>query len=777
MERQPREPLSPALAIVVIILSFVPVVLADSYDLRDDGYVSSVKFQLGGTCWTHGTMASIESNLLVTGNWAGAGEIGEPDLAEYHLDWWNGFNDHNNDDLDPPGGSGLEVHQGGDYLVSAAYLSRGEGAVRDIDGQSYKPTPSRYDESYHYYYVRDIEWYTVGADLGNIDIVKDKVRQYGAVATAMCYAGEFISNYIHYQPVSSEFPPNHAVTIVGWDDDLVTQATEGNGAWLIKNSWGNWGHSGYFWISYYDKHCGQHPEMGAVSFQDVEPLRYSHIYYHDYHGWRETMGDCTEAFNSFTAGGNERLEAVSFYTVADNVVYTVKVYDRFENGELIDELSSKSGTIEYTGFHTVDLDSPVRLATGDDFYIYLELSEGGHAYDCTSLIPVLLGAPEEEPVPAETEAFSQSDLDRLGKGATTYPGSVVESESSPGQSYYRDGGVWLDIYDANDTANFCIKGLAAEPVTYYVDGVNGDDDNDGISPGTAFASIQRGIDMAGEMDTVLVEPFQYTEQINFLGKGITVKSNNGAALLDGDDDFAVSFYNGEGADSILKNFVVKNSYIGIFITGSSPTIRNVTVVDNKYGIEAYSGAEPSISNCIIWNNTNGDLFQCQAQYSCIERSGDGGGNISEEPLFVDPDNDDYHLKSEGWRWDVAAGGWTWDDVTSRCIDAGNPGSGFGDEPVTLDVDPLNHSGQNLRINMGGYGGTAEASMPPYEWALPGDITNDGMCDIGDLIAFSGLWLETGVERYSDLDRNGMIDLADFAWLADGWMKQTSWAQP
>ena len=778
MKGKLRIPSSLIIGIAVFFLSFIPVAEADFFDLRYEGYVSSVKSQRGGTCWTHGTMASIESNLLVTGIWSGSGEEGEPDLAEYHLDWWNGFNKHNNDDLDPPEGNGLVVHQGGDYLVSAAYLSRGEGAVRDVDGQSYVTPPSRYDEKYHYYYTRDIEWYTAGTDLNRIDIIKDTIRQHGAVATALCSSSQFLSNFIHYQPASSEYPPNHSVTIVGWDDEIVTHATEGNGAWLCKNSWSsNWGLNGYFWISYYDKHCGQNPEMGAVSFQNVEPLRYSNIYYHDYHGWRETMADCTEAFNAFTSIGNERLEAVSFYTASDNVTYTVKVYGRFENGHLFDELSSKTGTIGYTGFHTIDLDKMVRLTNGDSFYIYLKLSEGGHAYDCTSLIPVLLGMPEGEPVPEKTEAFSQFDFDRLGKGPTTYPGSVVDSTSRPGQSFYWDEGVWKDIYGFNDTANFCIKGLTVTLVTYYVDEVNGDDTNDGLSEGTAFATIQHGIDMANEMDTVLVQPYRYTERIDFLGKGITVKGNNGAPLIDGDNDLGVSFYNGEGVDSVLKNFIIKNSFIGIFISASSPSIINVTVVDNKYGIHAYSGSDPAIFNCILWNNINRDMFQCHAQYSCIERGDDGIGNISEEPLFANPGNDDYHLKSAGWRWDASGNAWSWNNVTSRCIDSGNPGSAFGDEVVTFEFDPYNRNGQNLRINMGSYGGTATASMAPHGWALLGDINNDGICDTGDLVCFSRIWLEMGTDRYADFDRSGMIDLADFALLTNDWSNKTSWAQP
>jgi C1A family cysteine protease len=467
------------------------------YDLRKSGGITPIKAQQGGTCWAHGTMAAIESNVLVAGNWKKIGDGSAfPCFSEYHLDWWNGFNRHKNNDLqdatkDP---TGLTVHNGGDYRVSAAYISRGDGVVLTSLAEQigknawFDKTPDHANPTYKRYYVRDIEWFTIGDKLENIDVIKRRIMKEGAIGTAYCAGPRFTGkDFVIYQPLDNPAKPNHAVAIVGWDDDKIGTDPDKKapkaGAWLIKNSWGTSrmgkdkkptpvGIDGFYWISYYDRVCCRDPEMGAVSFRNVEPMKYSHVYYHDYHGWRATIKDLSKACNVFKAIDDHQLGAVSFYTAADNVKYTATIYRKFENGKPQGELATKSGEISVTGFHTIDLDKVVSVKRGESFVVCLEFSKGGQAIDRTSEIEVLLDQPDPKKEPEKKPDVKEQPKKKKGPSGPRGPngGPIVISKANPEESYYFNGVIWRDLYEYrfdnpnwamfDRSANFCMKALA-----------------------------------------------------------------------------------------------------------------------------------------------------------------------------------------------------------------------------------------------------------------------------------------------------------------------------
>jgi len=422
----------------------VPPAAFDLRDVAGKNLVSAVKSQSGGTCWTHATAAALESNLMVSGEWENQQEPGEANLAEYHLDWWNGFNLHFNADAAPEK-NGLTVHEGGDFLVATAYLARG-GAVRDIDGQSFSSAPADSAAGYHHYYPRHAEWLASEDRPDAHKRIKEALVSHGVVGTALSWASKFFNqtNATFYQPVANTDEANHAVAIAGWDDTKKTQAAK-PGAWLIKNSWGKeWGKQGYFWISYEDRVAGRHPDMGAVAFRDVERLAYDRIYFHDYHGWRDTKKGVLHAVNSFTAKGPSRrnpmglsaqeyLKAVSFYTTEHDSDYMVRIYKVFDGAVLGNEVAWVGGKEANKGFHTVDLPWEVALEPGQQFHVSVELGKGGHAFDRTSDVPVLLCGPKVK--------------------------TVVKSKASAGESRYLKAGKWVDLTRDDATANFAIKAL------------------------------------------------------------------------------------------------------------------------------------------------------------------------------------------------------------------------------------------------------------------------------------------------------------------------------
>ncbi len=270
-----------------------------------------------------------------------------------------------------------------------------------------------------------------------------------------------------------------------------------------------------------------------------------------------------------------------------------------------------------------------------------------------------------------------------------------------------------------------------------------------------FDTIQEAINIAKDGYTILVRPGVYGK-INFKGKAITVTGTEGAAVIEAPplvDWDAVTFHTGEGRGSVLKNFIIRNSGRAITINSGSPKIHNITIVDNYYGIAAYDDSNPDISNCIFWHNKEGDLFGCKCRYSCIESRIGGEGNIYVNPLFVDAANGDYHLKSEGWRWNTNSESWTWDDMTSLCIDAGDPCSPLGDELMSVPRDPDNIYGVNRHIDMGVYGGTCQASMLPCDWTPPEEDTTPPAPDPAQ-------WAPNGAPRevYDPMTRIHLIEM-------------------
>ncbi len=166
---------------------------------------------------------------------------------------------------------------------------------------------------------------------------------------------------------------------------------------------------------------------------------------------------------------------------------------------------------------------------------------------------------------------------------------------------------------------------------------------------------------------------------------------------------------------------------------------------------------PELTRCIVRDGPGPFTVpprppQTLVTYSNVEGGYPGEGNIDVDPLFVDPghwdmkgtpqnvDDDtwvtgDYHLKSQAGHWDRAAESWVFDEVTSPCIDAGDPNAPLGDEPFP----------NGGYVNMGAYGGTAEASRsyfgePVCETRIAGDINGDCRVDDLDMDILMSHWL-------------------------------------
>lgn len=253
-------------------------------------------------------------------------------------------------------------------------------------------------------------------------------------------------------------------------------------------------------------------------------------------------------------------------------------------------------------------------------------------------------------------------------------------------------------------------------------------------------------------------------------RNCTIENNDQGAMCDCDGSIAdcvigpssvVGLVNCDGA---ITNCVITSNSVGL--QDCNGQIGNCTVVYNQG--DGLQGCHVEIKNCIVAFNGGYGLSDCRGtpnynnvwDNACGNYAGGtlpGIGDIHVDPLFVAAD--DYHLESIAGHWNTKLQQWIIDDVTSPCIDAGDPNSDWAGE--------LWPHGQ--RINMGAYGGTAQASMSLSDAGNVADLDSDDAVDYNDLMLFSEQWANGQVLLSQDLNRNGAVDFIDFVIFADNWL--------
>ena len=360
--------------------------LPSRFDLREKGLVTSVKDQGAfGTCWTFAASGALETSLIKN----------EPfiDLSEMHLAYFSFYGDNTPESPEKVTGKFIA---GGHISYAAATYARWFGPVKE-SVLPYTSTKEDIDpglQDCQEYFVTDMSIlnpYTLKETCPEDMIrfsdaeIKQMIHDGNSVAVNICAANTYNDKtFAQYDPSNGQ--TNHGVLIVGWDDDFSADnfltTPPGDGAWIVKNSWGtNWGDNGYFYLSYYDTSIAD-----ACCLKAEKAGRYHTNYQHD-----ELF--CTAAIspdrtsrnagymaNIFTADKEDYISGAGFYTTDNNAEYEITVYTNLK--DLKDPTSgtpnrATCGTEKYAGYHTVSLDDPVRVNAGDTFAVVAGLKNPG----------------------------------------------------------------------------------------------------------------------------------------------------------------------------------------------------------------------------------------------------------------------------------------------------------------------------------------------------------------------------------------------------------------
>lgn len=330
------------------------------YDLRSSGYVTPIRNQGSlPSCWTFSTYGSLES--------VEKKKDGQTyDFSEINMVTHN---------------EAVAANEGGNNIIASAYLVAWKGPVFESDDPY--PNPADLDNITvtdgipARYHVQDIIYLPSRSSSTDNQEIKNAIIQYGAVSSSYYHDDSY---YIDKGQASyycdRATKGNHAITIIGWDDNFAQsnflKQPPGPGAFLCKNSWGDdWGDNGYYYISYYDANLGT--DSNAV-FNGLESKdNYNNMYSNTDKPQDKYYYNAQNAGNKYIAKGDEVVSAVGFYTFAQDVSYEVYI-DKL-NGSTVNKPFNmvSSGSLSQGGYHTIKLDNKVKVSNGEQFMIWIKL--------------------------------------------------------------------------------------------------------------------------------------------------------------------------------------------------------------------------------------------------------------------------------------------------------------------------------------------------------------------------------------------------------------------
>ena len=279
--------------------------LPSYYSLIDLNQVTTVKDQqTSGNCWAFTAIATLESCILkASGDNLNLSEEHMKNIIEFYSDY----------------GWAMDTNGGGyDEMPIGYYVSWLGPVYEDEDLTDDMSTLSPLLNSIMH--VQNVLLLGRNNYTDN-NAIKEALMKYGAVATGIYYDYNYLRGY-SYNYYGSYTYGNHAVTIVGWDDnyskDNFYGSPAGNGAWIVKNSWNtDWGNDGFFYVSYYDKVFAKVGDPAAsYTFILNDTIKYDKNYQYDIAGKTDYFYNSSSSVwykNVFTSTDNEILSGVSTY--------------------------------------------------------------------------------------------------------------------------------------------------------------------------------------------------------------------------------------------------------------------------------------------------------------------------------------------------------------------------------------------------------------------------------------------------------------------------------